>query len=65
MFRTRRAWTPAEDKFLEELICQGHSELFIARVLKRPVLAIPRRWQQILKDRREAANIKLPGKSIK
>lgn len=46
--RQNKRWTTAERAMLTELKHEGKTELFIARVLGRPVLAVAREWLNIV-----------------
>lgn len=45
--RRNKHWSIAERAMLTQLKHEGKTELFIARVLGRPVLAVAREWLNI------------------
>lgn len=46
--RRNQRWSIAERAMLTELKRKGNSELLIAQILRRPVLAVAREWLNIV-----------------
>lgn len=49
IYRRNKRWSIAERAMLTTLKHEGKTELFIAGILKRSVLAVVREWQNIIK----------------